>query len=106
MRKVFELFAKKDGKFSKTAVFLSLGVFVLLFLWPFQCLFGGVALGWWVVPPFSIGAATAVMSILSTLYVANHRLTGNNLSTEEMQRIRDQFTEAVSSMRGENNVAD
>lgn len=79
---ILNVFGKKDGKISKTAIFLSLATFLLLLIWPFQALFAGVTLfGFWIVPEFSAGAATAVMGILSSLYVLNHKWRGNSNSS-------------------------
>ncbi len=96
---IVNTFFKKDGKISKTSIFLSWGTVTLLLLYPFQALFGGIALGWWVVPTFSVSAATAVMGILSTLYVANHRLNGSNPTVEDMEKIREDYDKLITSMR-------
>lgn len=69
------VFATKDGEYSKTAVFLSLGLFLLLVMWAFQSLFAGVVfLGWWTVPEFSVGTATSVVATLYTGYLINHKV--------------------------------
>jgi CHASE2 domain-containing sensor protein len=66
-----DIFFKKNGQYSKTAIFLSLATIILLILWPIQSLCVGLVIYGWTIPAFNSGSAGAVMTILSTLYVVN-----------------------------------
>ncbi len=93
----------KDGKLSKTSIFLSLFSLTVLALWIFQSLFVGVVLfGWWTIPAFNIGAAVSVMTIYSALYIVNRSKavdrSGLRADTKEIARIKktaDNLTAAI-----------
>ena len=58
--------------------------------------------GWWTVPAFSSGAATAVMGILSATYVINHKWQGGQApEMEDLRAIRDQFDGLVDAVKSE-----
>ena len=104
MKRLSQIFFTKRGEISKTAIFLSLATFILLFLWPFQSLFAGMTFfGWFIVPEFSAGAATAVMGSLAALYAVNHgwvnKQPGEELSPDDMVDLReklDSFAQTIS----------
>jgi len=101
--KFSEIFFYKDGKVSKTAIFLSLGTFLLLLLWPFQALFAGTEFfDWWTIPEFNVTAGITVLFTLSALYVANHKIPGNQetITPEQFGELREQVGELVSSVSG------
>jgi hypothetical protein len=88
--KLIKFFSYKSGKPSKTAFFLSLSTFMLLFLFVFQGLFAGVTLlGWWLVPEFNVAAATTVFGIMSALSCVNHSslVEGNNITPKLIKDI-------------------
>lgn len=94
----------KNGKLSKTAIILSVATFIVLGLYIFQSLFGGVTLlGWWLVPEFSPGAATSIMGVLATLYVANHSrfVTGEDGSAERLANAREEVNKALEAVKGD-----
>lgn len=84
--KFLEIFFKKDGQWSKTAIILSVATFIVLFLYTFQSLLEGTKLfDSWVVPEFSPDAAFTILVTLASLYVANHRLTGSIAKAKELK---------------------
>lgn len=94
LQKLYEAFAIKGGKISRTAIFLSLFSIALLGLWIFQSLFVGVEFfGWWTIPEFNTGAATAVMTIFSALYVVNHNnVTGTNKRSKQINPPKEEIS--------------
>jgi hypothetical protein len=103
-KNLWNAFFYKDGKLSKTSIFLSLFSLTLLAMWIFQGLFVGVTLlGWWLVPEFNIGAAVAVMSIFSALYIVNRsKVVDRSIQRAELaemasaRRTADKVAEAIS----------
>jgi len=105
LHNLLKVFFYKDGKISKTSVFLSLFSFALLIMWIFQSLFVGVTLlGWWLVPEFNVGAAAAVMSIFSALYIVNRSKVidrvGERANTAEVARIK-KVADDIAEANGE-----
>lgn len=105
--KFVEIFFYKDGKISKTSIFLSFATFILLLLWPFQCLFVGTTFfnEWWTVPEFNVSAGVTVLFTLSALYVANHKLRGQqeHITPEQLGELRQQVGDLVQSVKGTKN---
>lgn len=68
----------KDGQFSKTAAFATLGNFAVLFTWFFQIWFGGVAIDTdkihYVVPKFDPESAMVIMGFLNGAYLGNNMI--------------------------------
>jgi hypothetical protein len=77
----------KNNSLSKTAVFLTIATAIILGLYTFTGLFAGATLlGWWVVPAFDSGAACALLTVLSGVYVAsNSRLTDRISSQTDLE---------------------
>jgi len=106
LKRLLSVFVTKDGQVSKTAIFLSLATFLMLFLWGFQSLFEGVELvDGWTVPAFSPGSATSVMGTLAALYLVNHSplVRGKGVSAEDIEEMRqkvDRVVEAIERKDG------
>lgn len=66
----------KDGQFSKTALWLSLGVSIGIFLWLTQSLFAGLIIHGHTIPEFSIMNASGILTLLIGLYLGNHKIKG------------------------------
>ena len=77
LNKIWEGLTYKDGQFSKTAMFLSFGILIALILWPFQSIFAGSIVYGYTISEFSIANATGILTILSALYLGNHKIKGN-----------------------------
>ncbi len=106
MKKLVRTFFYKDGKISKTSIFLTIATFLTLLLWPFQALFVGAEFGgWWTVPAFDATSAVTILFTLSTLYVANHKLTGQReeVSPQQMETLRTQVGDWVGAVQGDSN---
>ncbi len=110
-RRMLDAFFMKNGRVSKTAIFLSLYSFCLLVMWVFQSLFVGTQFwDWWTVPEFSVGAATAVMTIFSGLYIFNHsKHVGTDQPEQDMEDLAtlrsrvEQLTNAVQGQGSQEN---
>ena len=90
----------KEGKISKTAIFLSLATFIILFLWLFQSLFAGTEFfGWWTIPEFSSSAGVSVLGSLAALYAVNHGWVNKDqgMNPETLRGIREQI-DAISEV--------
>ena len=101
-----EIFFYKNGQISKTAIFLSIATFILLALWLFQSLFAGVEFGgWWTVPRFDPSAGVTILFTLSALYVANHKLPGNQeiVTPEQLAELRQQVATLVDSVSNDDD---
>lgn len=76
LKALWEHLTFKNGGKSKTALWLSIYLFIGLSLWFFLSLFAGNTLfGWWTVPDFDAMAFASIGSIVGGLYFANHNLT-------------------------------
>lgn len=66
----------KDGKFSKTAAFATIGNFAVLFTWFFQVWFGGVTIDTnhihYTIPNFNDESAMIIMGFLNGAYLGNN----------------------------------
>ena len=101
--KVIKAFFYKDGEFSKTASFLTLATFILLGLWVFQSLFAGNEFGgWWTLPEFNVSAGVTILFTLSALYVANHKLPGQQekITPEQFGELRNQVGDLINAVSG------
>jgi hypothetical protein len=93
-------FFYKNGKVSKTAIILTLASLSLIGLWVFQSLFSGtVFAGWWTIPEFDAGSATAVMGTVVTLYCVNHSKLVSGNDAAELEELRTKIDTVVASVR-------
>lgn len=87
LHKLWRMFTHKDGKWSKTAFWLSLFTLIAAILWPFQSLMAGFVIYGWTVPAFDVQAAATMLFTVFTLYVANHKIkTKVNKDGVEVER--------------------
>lgn len=66
----------KDGQFSKTAMWLSFGVSIAIFLWLTQSILAGLVIYGHTIPEFSIMNASGILTLLIGLYLGNHKIKG------------------------------
>lgn len=75
-RETWQHLTFREGKRSKTALWLTIYLAGGFILWLTLSLFAGNTLfGWWYVPEFNETAFAAVGSVVGGLYFANHNLT-------------------------------
>ena len=101
-KRFIDVFIKKNGEVSKTAIFLSIATILLLILWPFQSLFAGTEFGWWTIPDFNAAAAATVLGSLAALYTVNHGWVNKpgGPSAEDFAEIREQIDSVARSVKG------
>lgn len=89
-------FSYKDGEWSKTAFWLSVATAVGIFLWLFQSLFVGLVIYGWTVPAFEWQATIAMMTVISTLYVTNHKIKAKvSNGSVELEQVNNQNEQRV-----------
>lgn len=107
LKTIWEHFTFKNGQRSKTALWLSLYLFIGLFLWLFLSLFAGnILLGWWTVPEFDYMAFAAIASIVSGLYFANHNLTKWKITELPGRSSSSRTTTTTVSNKSKNELTD
>lgn len=102
MRIIKALFFK-NGKWSKSALFLSSATILVLLLYGFQSLFCGVEFfGWWEIPEFNSQAAGTVLGALAALYVVNHGWVNKDKgpTVEDLTSLREEMNSVVDAVKG------